>query len=212
MGTLGGQIILLLNRKPLGQIMKRNSTILLSTFMLSTALVLSSMMISNAANTSLKGCSSKKTGILRLISNSSKCKKTEKTISLNSGTPDTKPVVTSFDTFDGSWQSIARETTSWDDSAQVAASGTLAAGKYLVHTTMEAYGHSMGWCGTVADADHIGAGGTYHTFTGAASGAFNLSYSNVITVPASGRLYVLCNSVDESAEVNNVEVILVPVK
>jgi hypothetical protein len=41
------------------------------------------MMISNAANTTIKGCAAKKTGALRIISGQAKCKKTEKMISWN---------------------------------------------------------------------------------------------------------------------------------
>ena len=68
--------------------MKRNSTILLSSFMLSVSLVVSTALISSATSSpTIKGCTAKNTGILRIITGSAKCKKNEKAISWNATGP-----------------------------------------------------------------------------------------------------------------------------
>ena len=61
--------------------MKRNSTVLVSTLTLSLSLIISSAIISNASNSTIKGCANKKTGVLRVLTGANKCKKTEKAIS-----------------------------------------------------------------------------------------------------------------------------------
>ena len=55
--------------------------------MLSVSLVVSSALISTAASSTIKGCAAKQTGILRIITGTAKCKKTEKAISWNATGP-----------------------------------------------------------------------------------------------------------------------------
>lgn len=200
--------------------MKRNTTIFASTLVLSISLIASSVLISNAVSVqTIKACAVKKTGDLRLITGSAKCKKTERLVTWGTkgptgakgspGSPAIPNVTTVDDTVDG-WTSIdVPNQTGWD-TISLMQSEPLAAGDYLVLANIEIFtGNGSVFCAATTTANEVGVSGTYRSVPKADTSQF-LSFSRHVSVVAGERMHLRCAGSLDSEAVNGL-MTLIPV-
>lgn len=200
--------------------MKRNTTIFASTLVLSISLIASSVLISNAVSVpTIKACAVKKTGDLRLITGSAKCKKTERLVTWGTkgptgakgspGSPAIPNVTTVDDTVDG-WTSIdVPNQTGWD-TISLMQSEPLAAGDYLVLANIEIFtGNGSVFCAATTTANEVGVSGTYRSVPKADTSQF-LSFSHHVSVVAGERMHLRCAGSTDSEAVNGL-MTLIPV-
>jgi hypothetical protein len=182
--------------------MQRNTSIFASSLVLSISLVASSALISNAVSTpTIKACAVKKTGDLRIITGSAKCKKTERLVTWgtkgptgakgSTGSPAIPNVTTVDDTADN-WTSIyVPNQTGWD-TVSLMQSEPLAAGDYLVLANIELItGNGSVFCAATTTANAVGGSGTYRSVPKADSGQY-LSFSRHVSVVAGERMHLRC--------------------
>ena len=201
--------------------MQRNTSIFASSLVLSISLVASSALISNAVSTpTIKACAVKKTGDLRIITGSAKCKKTERLVTWgtkgptgakgSTGSPAIPNVTTVDDTADN-WTSIyVPNQTGWD-TVSLMQSEPLAAGDYLVLANIELItGNGSVFCAATTTANAVGGSGTYRSVPKADSGQY-LSFSRHVSVVAGERMHLRCAGTQLDSEAVNGIMTLIPV-
>jgi hypothetical protein len=211
--------------------MKRNTTIFASSLVLSISLVASSAMISNAVSTqTIKAWAVKKTGDLRIITGSAKCKKTERLVTWGTkGTAGAKgstgatgatgaagaaaiPTVTEVNNYSQGWVSIFVANGGWN-TVSLVQSPQLTPGDYLVFTNVNMYPNGeQAFCSVTTTPEMVGtAGSTHHTVnipTGL--GSQNLSFSTHLYVEAGDLIHLRCAG-NTGAEASDASMTIVPV-
>ena len=188
-------------------VMKRNTTIFASSLVLSISLVASSAMISNAVSTqTIKACAVKKTGDLRIITGSAKCKKTERLVTWGTkGAAGAKgstgaagaaaiPTVTEVNTYSQGWVSIYVANGGWN-TVSLVQSPQLTPGDYLVFTNVDMYPNGdQAFCSVTTTPEMVGTeGSTHHTVNIPTDlGSQNLSFSTHLYVEAGDLIHLRC--------------------
>ena len=207
--------------------MKRNTTIFASSLVLSISLVASSAMISNAVSTpTIKACAVKKTGDLRIITGSAKCKKTERLVTWGTKGPagarglagaqgpagaPAIPNVTVIDDTADYWTSIFTGPQSSWDSVSLMQSEPLAAGNYLVLANIEIVtGSERAFCAATTTENSVGSPGSYRSVP-TANTSQALSFSRYVSVEEGQRMHLRCGGTDPGAEAKNGIMTLIPV-
>jgi hypothetical protein len=189
--------------------MKRNTTIFASSLVLSISLVASSAMISNAVSTqTIKACAVKKTGDLRIITGSAKCKKTERLVTWGTkgptgakgstgpagaaGTPAI-PTVTEVNNYSQGWVNIFVADGGWN-TVSLVQSPQLTPGNYLVFANVNMYPNGeQAFCSVTTTTDTVGSqGSTHHAVNIPTGGLQNLSFSTNLYVGAGELIHLHC--------------------
>jgi hypothetical protein len=202
--------------------MNRNTTIFASSLVLSISLIASSALISNAVSTpTIKACAVKKTGDLRIITGSAKCKKTERLVTWGAKGPTGAkgstgapaiPNVTQVNNYWQGWVSIFVANGGWN-TVSLVQSPQLTPGDYLVFTNVNMYPNGdQAFCSVTTTPEMVGtAGSTHHAVnipTGL--GSQNLSFSTHLYVEAGDLIHLRCAG-NTGAEASDASMTIVPV-
>jgi hypothetical protein len=202
--------------------MNRNTTIFASSLVLSISLIASSALISNAVSTpTIKACAVKKTGDLRIITGSAKCKKTERLVTWGAKGPTGAkgstgapaiPNVTQVNNYWQGWVSIFVANGGWN-TVSLVQSPQLTPGDYLVFTNVNMHPNGdQAFCSVTTTPEMVGtAGSTHHAVnipTGL--GSQNLSFSTHLYVEAGDLIHLRCAG-NTGAEASDASMTIVPV-
>jgi hypothetical protein len=202
--------------------MNRNTTIFASSLVLSISLIASSALISNAVSTpTIKACAVKKTGDLRIITGSAKCKKTERLVTWGAKGPTGAkgstgapaiPNVTQVNNYWQGWINIYVVAGGWD-TISVVQTTQLLAGNYLVlaNVNIDPNGNQA-FCSVTTTPEAVGGNGTirYATNIPAELGSQNLSFSSNVGVEAGQEVHLRCAGLISGAQARDASMTLIP--
>ena len=205
--------------------MKRNTTIFASSLVLSISLVASSAMISNAVSTpTITACAVKKTGDLRIITGSAKCKKTERLVTWGTKGPagargpagapagSNEIMYSQANNYWQGWINIYVAPGGWD-TISVVQTTQLLAGNYLVLANVDIDTNGdRAFCSVTTTPEAVGGNGTIHYATNipAELGSQNLSFSSNVGVEAGQEVHLRCRGFIPGAVARDASMTLIP--
>ena len=206
--------------------MQRNTSIFASSLVLSISLVASSAMISNAVSTpTIKACAVKKTGDLRIITGSAKCKKTERLVTWGTkgptgakgstgaaGTPAI-PSVTEVNNYSQGWVNIFVPDGGWN-TVSLVQSPQLTPGDYLVFANVNMYPNGdQAFCAVTTTPDMVGSLGSTHYAVNIPTGlgSQNLSFSTNLYVDTGEQIHLRCAGSISGAQASDASMTIVPI-
>lgn len=209
--------------------MKRNTTIFASTLVLSISLIASSVLISNAVSVpTIKACAVKKTGDLRLITGSAKCKKTENLVSWGTkgstgargpagpagpAGPRANPIVTEVNNYSQGWVNIYVAAGGYN-TVSLVQSPLLTPGDYLVFSNLTMYPNGdQAFCAVTTTPEMVGSLGSTHYAVNIPTGlgAQNLSFSTNLYVDAGEQIHLRCAGSISGAQALDASMTIVPI-